>query len=148
MHTFFHGWRRKAGVVTLVMSCIVTPLWIRSRYRVDLIEIHCSDSTVILASTEGRFAAVRNMYIQQSSFNPSERSVKLGALPVRSTAPFMDRQHITVDWRWWNGATLKSTSLLGGDPADRMVSYWTIVLPLTLLSAYLILWKPRKRDAT
>lgn len=25
------------------------------------------------------------------------------------------------------------------------VSYWSLILPLTLLSAYLILWKPRKR---
>jgi hypothetical protein len=28
-----------------------------------------------------------------------------------------------------------------------MIPYWSIMLPLTLLSAYLILWKPRKRDS-
>jgi hypothetical protein len=31
MHTFFHGWRRKAGVVTLVMAVVVTAAWVLYR---------------------------------------------------------------------------------------------------------------------
>ena len=33
----------------------------------------------------------------------------------------------------------------GFSPVSWTVPYWLLVLPLTLLSAYLILWKPNKR---
>src|SRR5258708_4117292 len=40
MHTFFHGWRRKAGCVALVMACVFTGIWIRSYRIVDTFSFH------------------------------------------------------------------------------------------------------------
>jgi hypothetical protein len=35
MHTFFHGWRRKAGLVSLVMALAMFGLWMRSMVHYD-----------------------------------------------------------------------------------------------------------------
>jgi hypothetical protein len=37
MKEFFRGWRRKVGVVTLVMACLLMCGWVRSRGQVDLV---------------------------------------------------------------------------------------------------------------
>jgi hypothetical protein len=39
MHTFFHGWRRKAGVATLLLALALIGGWIRSFQIFD--EINC-----------------------------------------------------------------------------------------------------------
>jgi hypothetical protein len=36
MREFFRGWRRKAGLVTLVMACAVMAMWARSRFINDV----------------------------------------------------------------------------------------------------------------
>jgi hypothetical protein len=35
MHTYFHDWRRKAGVATLVLACVFAGMWMRSLFRHD-----------------------------------------------------------------------------------------------------------------
>ena len=54
-----------------------------------------------------------------------------------------------VDYRWeWAGFTIaKGNSVRGGHLDKLTIPYWSIVLSLTLLSAYLILGKPRRRAA-
>jgi hypothetical protein len=37
MYTFFHGWRRKSGCVSLVMALLFMSLWIKCRFVVDTI---------------------------------------------------------------------------------------------------------------
>lgn len=39
MSEFFHGWRPKAGCVTLMMACSTTSLWIRSYIVFDQIAV-------------------------------------------------------------------------------------------------------------
>ena len=39
MPTFFHGWRRKAGCVTLVMAWVFARMWERSPYSDDSITL-------------------------------------------------------------------------------------------------------------
>ena len=51
MFTFFHGWRRKAGVLTLLLACVVMGGWVRSLAITDYLrfidrtESYCLDST-------------------------------------------------------------------------------------------------------
>lgn len=35
MGEFFKGWRRKTGVLTLVMACLFAAVWVRSMYQRD-----------------------------------------------------------------------------------------------------------------
>jgi len=40
MGEFFHGWRRRIGLVTLMVACVFTAGWVRSLGACD--QIHCS----------------------------------------------------------------------------------------------------------
>ena len=122
MHNFFHGWRRKAGVVTLVMALTVYAAWMRSRNIIDTM-----------------------------SFRVGSRQHEITSLYQRIN--------------WWSWQIEDESYPVGwrtepADPYDHVVNhrtdfrtytaYWETLyifpaLVLTLLSAYLILWKPRKR---
>jgi hypothetical protein len=52
---------------------------------------------------------------------------------VESNSHYLDwsaEVHSSILWRVWH------------------IPYWSLTIPLTLLSAYLILWKPRKRGVS
>ncbi|HEY4258663.1 MAG TPA: hypothetical protein VGM98_00830 [Schlesneria sp.] len=53
MHTFFHGWRRKAGVVALVMSCALMGGWLNSLYLANIVRGVILDCGVVLDSENG-----------------------------------------------------------------------------------------------
>ncbi|HEY4258606.1 MAG TPA: hypothetical protein VGM98_00540 [Schlesneria sp.] len=111
MHEFFRGWRRKAGIVTLVTAGVMFVVWMRSLTTYDA--IHCKLPWVSSSSEDREYdsdilASFDGMLLNRRVFSAPEgfRDEDIWAIP-----------------------------------------HWSIVLPLTLLSAYLLLWKPRKRDA-
>jgi hypothetical protein len=163
MHTLFDGWRRKTGCVTLLLACAIYGAWIRSSTVTD--SVNCYSWWKVmqsLVSSDGSLSwerrdttAVRNREVPfwkrgpagrkrraqrglpQLAFIRSESIVARGKLNRRLDAP-----DIIWHWRWHGFGS-------GTWPAHHttlwVIPYWSIVLPLTLLSAYLILWKPRKR---
>lgn len=55
MHTFFHGWRRKAGVFALAVAMVLTGGWIRSRTVNDEYQFWTRHETsAVLASEKVR----------------------------------------------------------------------------------------------
>src|SRR5947209_2489025 len=54
MNNFFHGWRRRAGCVTLVMACVFMAGWVRSFKTADLVGLY-SDTTYCATSNAGEF---------------------------------------------------------------------------------------------
>ncbi|MEK6262669.1 MAG: hypothetical protein AABP62_29075 [Planctomycetota bacterium] len=90
---FFKGWRRKAGLVTLVMACVLGVGWMRSMVIRDAFRI---PNQITIDSVEGQF---------------------------------------------WVGLP---GDLLGESYHFRIIPYWWAVLPLTLLSAWLIVRKRPK----
>ena len=115
MRTFFHGWRRKAGVATLAVACLSATLWIRS-FVVE-VRLAIKDVNFVARSTLGGFGWSWD-YQNEIAEDPA------------------------VEWMYCPIRDLPSIYRV---PAP--IPYWPVVLPLTLLSAYLILWKPRNRDA-
>lgn len=63
MSEFFKGWRRKMGVMTLVMACVFAVLWARSQIICDMVSIHLHDVEYDLQSHFGLLV-----------FTPSENS--------------------------------------------------------------------------
>lgn len=108
MHIFFYGWRRKAGVVALVMALALVCLWIRSGVAYCSTSLRLHGSQYTLFSHNG---GVTFWHQKETDFGYKE-----------------------TEWL--------TPSIVAQRPG---CSYPVIVLPLTLLSAYLILWKPRKR---
>lgn len=109
MHAFFHGWRRKAAVVTLVLACAVFAMWMRSYCIHDrFCTIESNDVDIIFDSTNGAIVA----------------------------------QRLTLTKGVVGLSFLRTTEDLG------KIHYSAVVLPLNLLSAYLLLAPVRKRPPT
>jgi hypothetical protein len=112
----YRCWRRKAGVVTLLMACALLGGWIRSSVVWDYVE--------------------------------------LGNFKVGSDGGAIYRVNTGSSSSWgWNAR--RREALEWYHPLNKcrcnkifcIAPYWSVVIPLTLIAAYLILWKPRKREA-
>ena len=126
MHEFFHGWRRKAGVVTLVIALAMVALWSRS-YRINDIGM------LAVGDWQHEFSSINGVILWRSwrpvGTRPSDGYEMVPVLALQRVASVKG-----IDWlsRFDNSDT-------------KRIAYWSLILPVTLFSAYLILWKPRKR---
>jgi hypothetical protein len=133
MHTFFHGWRRKTGVVTLVMAMLLTCAWMRNRVARDEVWFTLHDRHHKVIAPKGGF-----VWVSWDARNDLQLKWDIGSLQT-DTYSGMDRTTLAKHWH-------DHFDKAGLAPRTWTAHYLTIVLPLTFLSAYLILWKPRKRD--
>ena len=138
MREVFKGWRSKIGIITIVMALFFVGVWIRSYSVSEEIVVLMSGRLHAFMSTGGSFSW------------------------VSSTG---DRMPDSFEWemnsQWPNGRTSSSRSIgmlskiknfqwsdtVWETTADKsrfwIIHYWQIAVPLTLLSAYLLLIKPR-----
>lgn len=114
MWSSFQGWRRKAGAITLVMSLILMAGWIRSFAMTDVLTRWTKEQK------QGTLIAIqsRDGEIGWQTFRPSQVGFGNGwiAFPNVPRSPSDLKFHV--------------------------IPYWAMTIPLTLLSAYLLLWKP------
>jgi len=142
MGGFFHGRRRKIGVVTLMMACVLMGGWVRSQFITDNFG----------GPTQGRF---------EVGINSIDNSIDF-AVFIRGSAD-------KTNWRMpYHDVVENGPNDVAFDSFDGfiwlinicgfrigfflppqcfhlvcLVPYWSIVIPLTLISAYLLLSKPR-----
>ncbi len=148
MREFFKGWRRKTGLVTLVLACMVMGIWLRSRLVVDQITFARGNALQILNSDNGTFVwlaiemtadeirAIR--FVWQSgptkSFDKVEQSE--------------DDTKLVREWKFCgfsfgegpfatNGQSLR-LKYLG-------IFYSSITIPLAVISAWIILTPLKKQ---
>ena len=155
MKEFFHGWRRKAGCAALVLALVVWSGWVRSLIVSDLVIMN--QGTMIISSTPNGLAMLRSPAAGAAEWTaPRWMSIPNGPPELRSR-----------DWTWQfcgfrYGHEVKGTAKTTTTHPDGQVvteeveyiayehawviPYWSIAISLTLLAAYLILWKPRKRN--
>ena len=142
MKAFFKGWRRKAGCVTLVIACAFAAGWSAGvTGREDLIAFtllqrtHCFDS-------------VLGMIHWWSWSSPSGRSDGwyVGRFHVEPTVARRFRyDHQSSQLHYDENGELsfnRDESVLKSRRRIK-IPYWLIVVPMTLLSAWLLLSKPR-----
>jgi hypothetical protein len=147
MLTFFNSWRRTTGCVLLAMALVSMGGWIRSRHLQDQLIIAHQNSVHILMSMNGALAWSRSspsyltapIYWSSKRFNKAMEDSWDGA---------------EVRWKWqrfgfdFGAGSYTDKSSIGGVFTRRVelwqIPYWAITIPLTLLSAYLILWKPNR----
>lgn len=144
MGEFFKGWKRKVGVVTLVMALVFMGGWIRSRSKSDLLMVRFGESAILNFSSDqcGLGWAFGTWF--GTSFPISTGWTSRPINPSRTADPLAD--HVPA-CRWdFAGFHFGSsgTNLFRIRFAACYMSYWHIVVPLTLLSAYLLLTKPHK----
>jgi hypothetical protein len=140
MREFFHGWRRKVGIVTLAMACMVMGAWIRSLSHGDTFGyVNQPALPIWLLSVDGTLVIVTEIPIEWGKFDWSFKMWR--------TEPFRPLEEYLPDDAEWS---FNWCRLAYGKGLYRLICipYWSIAVPLTLLSAYLILWKPRKRPGS
>ena len=154
MGEFFKGWRRKVGVVTLLLACAFTGLWIRSQFNFDNLSIPFGETVYAYGVTSkgGGIDFYRVFGMEPAgAWNYSSR---LAPLDVNGHPKYVTpwEAHLEIEWRWdWAGFIVGAFSAL--DNTQQLirtdvflVPYWFIVCTLTTLSAFLLL--PKTRQST
>ena len=126
MWDFFKGWRRKAGCVTLLMAALIAGSWIRS-----------------LALYEHAWGASGRFWIAHARgcihVHVSYEQNWLFSSPSwgwQSTPDNDEESSLSPLWDWTSTSAWTAIS----------VPHFGIVIPLTLLSAYLLLHKTRSKE--
>lgn len=148
MKSSFHGWRRKTGIVSLGMTLTLMVGWMRSLMIHDHILFYPPGSAFqFIVSASGAISWVRvrlfPSFYENDDYLPAWSSMPL--LEVEDSDYFW--QNRTKEWRWSCGEfDFGAGEHYDGIPrVERWaVPYWSLTLPPTLLSAYLIFGKPRK----
>lgn len=125
MGDFFKGWRRKLGCVALLMACAMMGAWMRSQFTSDVACWSMGHESEVVISSNGMLS-----WWRLGMQGPVPRFWNPNFVSQGNDGTY----YFTVrDW----GVEL--------GPADSLsIPYWPFVIPLTFVSAYLILWKPRK----
>jgi hypothetical protein len=162
MKEFFHTWRRKMGVLTLVMACAAMGMWLRSQVVTDTyffgggspphqqMQSLVSRGPGIMWSRDLIPEGVDSRY-PTGLYTVRHRENEPSGFAEYIDPWFEDKfDNDRIEWRrCMLGFQFGRYQVYEGGQPEEIVSYWiipywSVVLPLTLLSACLILWKPRK----
>lgn len=152
MRDFFHGWRRKAGCIALLIALTLIGAWIRSRVIVDALswDPDQGERYFILNSPNG-FEVGRHSGIGQSIapqfMNMKWESLALQDFELISEAPdgwetIQNCKYCGFGCRQFQ--LTAGLSLLFAEVVVWTFPHWACVIPLALLSAFLLRSKPRK----
>jgi hypothetical protein len=147
MYGFFKPLRRKLGVVTLVMACVFAAAWVRSLTELDIVVRLNANNTHLMMSVGGTLnwermwpivipRPSRWMYRHQSSSPKEDFDVSYGFLGLG----FDIRNQSRIE-------TKIGTVPYIAESETWQIPYWSIVIPLTLLSAWL-LFSNRRQSKT
>lgn len=145
MREFFRGWKRKLGVVMLVLTCVIAGAWVRSFAKAEGWGF-CKNLRHYerIVSTNGaiRFDTIRSKdLIQITMTKVFDLTGDLGFVPFEEK---------DVEWKWYlsglGTGDYHSQTLKGLEMTIWRIPYWSIVIPLTALSAWLLLSKRHCRS--
>ena len=143
MREFFRGWRRKVGVVTLVMASLFAAGWVRSIMMLDIVIIPSGPFvTVTTISNDNYFGVQYHRRIDP----PNGSSIPTWKHVVDSTKIkrlLADRQ---MTWHGSIGGFRRGEIEMErpGQLVVYLIPYWSITVPLTLVSFWLLLSALRK----
>lgn len=149
---FFRGWRRKAGCISLTMALVLFGLWLRAHFVQDAI-LYRSD--VVAADgrgTVGSFEANRNglTWNRYEGFrmrpNRNWNYAQSTNIDVGPSRVLLKSENVTrlKQSTWYVASIGELRNQFDIKMSYSLLSFWPIILTLTVFSAYLIVWKPRK----
>jgi hypothetical protein len=142
MGEFFKGWRRKVGSLTLVLALVFMVGWVRSFYVSDVILFPTANAMNTWISDKHGL-----VWLAMGQTNEEhEEQMKEFDVPFVIAVAFPQ----SLDLRGWK---LKS-SFYGFEFFERhrheltdrvqIIPYWSLTIPLTVISFWLLLSKPNK----
>jgi len=166
MRKFFHGWKRKTGCSTLVMALVFMGGWVKSIGRLETIHACPGRSLFVVASRDQNLCVSRSTYqshdvaISKSItlFYSSLKELNVGCSSEKSssesnteywTGANSSFRNANPKWCWKLGGfilTFESHTTLGDEHETMFatVPYWSITIPLTFISLWLLLIRPRQ----
>jgi hypothetical protein len=150
MGEYFRSWKRKIGVVTLLLACLFMSGWIRSLRTTDFIIFNSIWPNHAVLSGFGRFR-IFQLGKYTFSWGEADQGTKI-------TYTFHEWSPLFTSYKWTPvfryGALEHSARQCEvfevyddstGTPHPMwMFPYWSIALPLTALSAFLLLTNPHQ----
>ena len=140
MGDFFKPWRRKIGVVTLVIACVLAAGWVRSLVVMDRIIWTNNGSMSSFASIDGMVwwyrispISLTNRVVWRSAKNPNP--------PIDLWANYDPTWRFQFSGLQFGVGQSNKHPNMGISICE--IPYWFVIIPLTLLSAYLLLTRPR-----
>jgi hypothetical protein len=151
---FFKEWRRKAGCVTLAIACLLLAGWVRSEYRIDALSLCCSSFTGIGSRSILAKIGFTLFTSDEASYSQERLLSWVSGYPsgINNGIPNAEGDFfgdVDVQHRQeWLGFIFAAGQFKQNiSPTERfatvLIPYWSIVIPLILLSAWLLLSKPR-----
>ena len=131
MGEFFKLWRRRIGVVTLGLACVFTAGWVRSEIisEIVVLPINIQDA-IFIVSSHGRFSV-------------GIEAIQTPTQPIYTTFPVSKIRSVFAgkETQWPSGLW----------PFDKLygahVPYWSIVIPLIVISFWLLLSRISAQEA-
>ena len=147
MQEFFHGWRPKVGCVTLAIACVFLTGWVRSLTELDIIVRLNPHTTFVVLSANGTLSwetmwpittprPSRWMFRHQADSTNETFDVPLGFLGLGFD--FRDQSMIQ---------TMPGSAPSILQSKTWQAPYWSLVIPLTAISVWLLLSKSRQSAA-
>jgi len=147
MGDFFKGWRRKMGVMTLVMALVFMAGWVRSLTCYDAVGYRWSNVEQVDFISFQSVLYLWNQYPSATSTTlriASNRTYPIHWYSYRLPKDGLVLSSANLQWNWrYFGFGICENQTTEDQMQSLAIPYWSIVLPLTLLSAYLLLGKPR-----
>ena len=146
MSTFFHGWRRKAGIAATLMAFILALGWIRSQFATDIIRVTTSEhKTNGIMSDNGQIAWSAfhhpTLVFPFPDFPAWVADDRLHSTTLRD---LMETELMKWSWRFQSFGSGKVINPDGSAFSLLVVPYWFVTLPMAL-TAYLLLSESKKR---
>lgn len=143
MREFFRGWKQKFGVATLVMACVFAVGWARS--FVQFVRLIVAPQPGVHIQCDSVYARIEFVRIGFKS------NVHEPFFTCHQPKMSWGERHEPQNWLWHFcgiGVIDNPPHPDGVSVSDALIiAYRSIVIPLTLLSAWLLLSKARQRQA-
>ena len=146
MGEFFRGRKRKIGCVTLVLALVGMGGWMRSRVYADFVTPYRSDGCcqfVVSAQDSIKWIKAFEPKVPTVVSPRFGFSIPVNAYPDTELEPIFGGNLIT--WQWhWHALGFRfgkcHVNVCGGyDVTTWQFPYWSIVIPLAALAAFLLL---------
>jgi hypothetical protein len=141
MREFFRGWKRKVGVITLVLACMFAGGWKRGLAAKEVVRLCVADELTYFFVSNGSW-----LYWQGVRGKPELNTPKAIG-DIRVGPVYFSTDVDNGDYRYVLQAEQRSfypeEKRYGYRITSWAIPYWSIVLPLTAISTWLLLSKPR-----
>lgn len=149
MRECFKGWRRNLGSALLVLACAASSAWIRSISIQDTFTIELNSGSQHRLVSVSQHLVVATITIRVPNSNGSNANYLWTSRRIDYDGWLMTSPEIIPIYfgfhghSFWSSKQVVDRGPMSVSVTEMHIPYWSIAVPLALLSAWLLLWKPR-----